>query len=159
MKSNVLKGIIQNSMKIVPLIIVLILLNSCDSKVENLKDKEIMNYISSLEDAVDSLNQNVDSLNYRLIQLEEGSKNKELVTEMRTDGPKVDRKIICPKCNGEGSIQVTCGKCRGSGWDVNHENMGCLGCGATWGSSRPAKGYVNKTCNVCNGNGRINEYE
>ncbi len=69
MKLIILKGIIQNSLKIVPLIIVLISLNSCDSKVENYKNNEMMDYILILETAVDSLNQNVDSLNYmRILQ-------------------------------------------------------------------------------------------
>ena len=158
MKSNVLKGIIQNSMKIVPLIIVMILLNSCNSKVENYKNNEIMDYILILETAVDSLNQNVDSLNYRVRQLEERDKNQELITEMKAEGPKVDRKIVCPNCNGEGSKQETCGKCRGSGWSRNSRNLGCPYCG-TGGLNNQGPGYNNITCSVCYGRGRINEYE
>lgn len=155
MKLSILKAIFQNSMKIVPLIIVMILLNSCNSKRENLKNRVIMNYISSLEEAVDSLNQNVDSLNFRLIQLEEGAKNQDLVTEMNSEGPKVDRKIVCPNCNGEGSKHETCVKCRGSGYDYN--NRRCYDCSRSNGHR--GCGYVIITCNVCNGNGRINEYE
>ncbi len=158
MKLSILKAIFQNSMKIVPLIIVMILLNSCNSKRENLKNRVIMNYISSLEEAVDSLNQNVDSLNYRLLKLEEGAKNQDLVTEMNSEGPKVDRKIVCPNCNGEGSKQETCGKCRGSGWSRNSRNLGCPYCG-TGGTNNQGPGYNNITCSVCYGRGRINEYE
>jgi hypothetical protein len=155
MKLLVFKGIIQNSMKIIPLIIVSILLNSCDSKVENYKNNEMMDYILLLSEAVDSLNKNVDSLNFRLLKLEEGAKNQDLVTEMNSEGPKVDRKIVCPNCNGEGSKHETCVKCRGSGYDYN--NRRCYDCSRSNGHR--GCGYVIITCNVCNGNGRINEYE
>jgi DnaJ-class molecular chaperone len=159
MKLNVFKAIIQNSMKIVPLIIVMILLNSCNSKRENLKNRVIMNYISSLEEAVDSLNQNVDSLNYRLLKLEEGAKNQDLVTEMNSEGPKVDRKIVCPNCNGVSSIKETCNKCRGSGkygeWHIGPHNRSfqydCVNC--------KGKGWITEECPGCYGRGRINEYE
>jgi DnaJ-class molecular chaperone len=155
MKLSILKAIFENSMKIVPLIIVIILLNSCNSKRENLKNRVIMNYISSLKEAVDSLNQNVDSLNYRLLQLEENAANQELVTESQADVPADSRKIICPNCNGKGDTQETCDNCRGSGYKYN---LNCKSCSQYYTSSQ-GKGYVNRTCNVCRGNGRINEYE
>jgi hypothetical protein len=154
-KLLVLKGVIKYSIKIVSLFIVLILMNSCDSKVENLKNKEMMDYILLLEEAVDSLNQKVDSLNSRVISLEEYRTNEILSkSSCFSDVPTEGKKIVCPNCNGEGSKYEVCGNCRGSGYSGNSK---CYRCNDRY-SSGPV-GYRNSTCSVCNGRGRINEYE
>ncbi len=155
MNAVLLTRVIQITMKFIPFFIALIFLYSCESRIKNLKNEEMMGYIFSLESSIDSINQNVDSLNYRLLQLEESAANQDLVPEMKADGPKISSKITCPNCKGVGTTQETCGNCRGSGWNGYN---GCYGCG-TGRYQEQGKGYQNRTCSVCYGNGRINEYE
>jgi DnaJ-class molecular chaperone len=137
-------------MKCIPFFIALIFLCSCESRIKNLKNEEVMGYIFSLESSIDSLNQNVDSLNYRLLQLEESAANQDLVTEMKADGPKISSKITCPNCKGKGSEIAECGNCSGSGYYLRGTSK-CVSCNGT--------GYGNYRCSVCHGNRRINEYE
>jgi hypothetical protein len=155
MHANFSTRIIQQTLKCIPFFIALFLIFSCDSRLENLKDKNLRDQIYSLEASFDDLNQKIDSLNFRLQQLEEGSASEEFVTEMKTESPPTNRQIICPNCKGEGSTQETCDNCRGSGFKYNHNCRSC----SQYSTSSQGKGYVNRTCNVCRGNGRINEYE
>ena len=157
---------IQIAMKGITFFMALILLYSCESRINKLENEEAMKNISSLQSSIDSLNQNVNSLNDRLLKLEASATDQDLVKapvaeEKAPDNraPKKSGKITCTNCKGVGTTQETCHKCLGSGWDPYHTNQGCLGCGANWGSIRQAKGYVNSTCSVCRGSGRINEFE
>ena len=154
MNAVLLTRVIQITIKCIPFFIALIFLYSCESSTKDLKNEVIMNYLLPLESSIDSLNQKVDSLNYRLLQLEENAANQEIVTEMQAEGPADSRKVQCRNCNGTGVKQETCGNCRGSGWG---DGRTCWRCGS--GSVKQGKGYVNNTCSVCDGNGRVNEYE
>jgi hypothetical protein len=160
MHANFSTRIIQQTLKCIPFFIALFLIFSCDSRLENLKDKNLRDQIYSLEASIDELNQKVDSLNLRILQLEPGAIDDDLVNEMRSEGPPTNRQIICPNCSGEGTKRETCYKCHGSGWDPRSKGKACSNCDYTLSSSaEPGKGYYNETCSVCHGKGRIYEYE
>jgi hypothetical protein len=154
MNAVLLTRVIRITIKCIPFFIALIFLYSCQSSTKDLENELIMNYILPLESSIDSLNQNIDSLNHRLLQLEENAANQEIVRETQAEGPADSRKITCPNCNGEGTTQETCYRCRGTGRDGNTV---CHRCNSA-NSSGPI-GYINTRCNVCRGNGRVNEYE
>ena len=160
MKTNYPKRLSQITLKYIPFFIALILFYSCDSpskKWDNISENSLL--INSL----DSLTTKVDSLNSRVIQLEDSLKTKESqnneIIRPITEAKSESKKIICPNCDGKGSNQEKCEHCHGSGWLKGQEGRnGCYVCvtGSPWDQGT---GYRNRTCSVCYGSGRINEYE
>ena len=156
---------IQIAMKGITFFMALILLYSCESRINKLENEEAMKNISSLQSSIDSLNQNVYSLNDRLLKLEASATDQDLVKAAVAEekgpvrAPEKSGKVICTNCNGVGTTQETCDQCRGSGkygaWHSGtHNSTFQYDCNRCRG-----KGYQSPTCRGCNGNGRVNEYE
>jgi hypothetical protein len=157
---------IQITIKGITFFMALILLYSCESRINKLENEEAMKNISSLQSSIDSLNQNVYSLNDILLKLEASSTDQVLVKTPVAEEKSPDRapeksgKVACTNCEGAGTIRLgACDQCRGSGkygeWHPGpHNNTFQYDCNRCRG-----KGYQSSTCRVCNGNGRVNEYE
>ena len=157
---------IQIAMKGITFFMALILLYSCESRINKLENEEAMKNISSLQSSIDSLNQNVYSLNVRLLKLEASATDQDLVKAPVAEekapvrAPEKSGKVACTNCEGAGDIRLgACDQCRGSGkygeWHPGpHNNTFQYDCNKCSG-----KGYQSSTCRGCNGSGRINEFE
>ncbi len=84
-----------------------------------------------------------------------------------TSEEKQSKKIVCPNCKGTGTARSVCDRCDydydcnkkpGGGYIRiaygNPGNENCRECPKCSGT-----GYYTGTCTVCNGSGRVNEYE